>query len=139
MVSSQINYDPGNKCIPWEGKLRQQIAQTHPYEYRAFRGRPDSFKLPGADTFAGLQNRLVNEFEAIFTTRPNRNILAVSHWVAIKVTLAHYSSTPLPGLSGIPDPENGGFLCSTKRGDDAVIQTGPGGALQPADDAAPCL
>jgi len=34
------------------------------------------------------------------------NILVVSHWIAIKVALAHYKSIPLSHLSEITDPVN---------------------------------
>lgn len=107
---------------PWEGKTHQETALSHPDEYVAFWQRPDIFNLPGADTFQGLQNRIVEELESIFTEGKNKNILVVSHWIAIKVTLAHYSSTPLSHLSEIGDPKNGGFLCLSKRGEDVTIQ-----------------
>lgn len=106
---------------PWEGKTRQETALSHPDEYMAFWERPDIFNLSGADTFQGLQNRIVEELESIFTEGKNKNILVVSHWIAIKVTLAHYSSTPLSHLSIIADPKNGGFLCLSKRGEDVFI------------------
>jgi len=107
---------------PWEGKTRQETALSHPDEYLAFWKEPDNFNLPRADTFQELQNRMVEELEFIFTEGKNKNVLVVSHWIAIKVTLAHYSSTPLSHLSTIADPENGGFLCLSKRGEDVFIQ-----------------
>ena len=107
---------------PWEGKTRQETALSHPNEYAVFWERPDLFDLPGADTFQELQNRMVDELESIFANNKNKNILVVSHWVAIKVALAHYSSTPISHLSRITDPVNGGFLCLTKRDENVSIQ-----------------
>jgi len=107
---------------PWEGKTRQETALSHPDEYMAFWERPDLFNLPGADTLLELQYRIVKELESIFATGKNTNNLVVSHWIAIKVALAHYSSTPLSHLSEIPDPVNGGFKCISKRADDVFIQ-----------------
>ena len=89
---------------PWEGKTRQETAISHPDDYRAFWERPDLFNLPRADTFLELQNRMVDELEFIFANGKNKNSLVVSHWIAIKVALAHYSSTPLAHLSSITDP-----------------------------------
>lgn len=106
---------------PWEGKTRQEIALSHPDEYRRFWKRPDLFNLPGADTFLELQNRMLEELEVIFANGKNKNSLVVSHWIAIKVALAHYSSTPLSHLARIPDPVNGGFSCLSKRGEDVFI------------------
>ncbi len=110
------------KLGPWEGKTRQEIALSHPDQNMAFWTRQDLFNLPGADTFEELQNRVVEELETIFANGKNKNNLVVSHWIAIKVALAHYSSTPLSHLSEITDPINGGFLFLSKRGDDVFIQ-----------------
>jgi len=107
---------------PWEGKTRQETALSHPDEYLAFWKKPDLFHLLGADTFQELQYRIVEEFESIFANGKNTNNLVVSHWIAIKVALAHYSSTPLSHLSEISDPVNGGFMCISKRDDDVFIQ-----------------
>ncbi|MCP3871202.1 MAG: histidine phosphatase family protein [Gammaproteobacteria bacterium] len=108
---------------PWEGRTRQETALSHPKEYMDFLARPHVFSLEGADTFQALQQRVVGGFESIFDTRKYSNILVVSHWVAIKVALAYYSSIPLSDLSSIPDPLNGGYLCLLKRGDDVSIQS----------------
>ena len=107
---------------PWEGKTRQETALSHPDEYLAFWKKPDLFHLLGADTFQELQYRIVEEFESIFANGKNTNNLVVSHWIAIKVALAHYSSTPLSHLPEISDPVNGGFICISKRADDVFIQ-----------------
>ena len=107
---------------PWEGKTRRETALSHPDAYLAFWKKPDLFNLPGADTFQELQYRIVDEFESIFANGKNTNNLVVSHWIAIKVALAHYSSTPLSHLSDISYPVNGGFLFISKRADDVFIQ-----------------
>lgn len=107
---------------PWEGKTRQETALSHPDAYKAFWERPDLFNLLGADTFPELQDRMVKELEQIFIHGNNKNILVVSHWIAIKVALAHYSSTPLSHLSRISDPLNGEFSSLCKQGEDVFIQ-----------------
>ena len=107
---------------PWEGKTRQETALSDPDEYLAFWKKPDLFHLLGADTYQELQYRIVEELESIFANGKNTNNLVVSHWIAIKVALAHYSSTPLSHLSEISDPVNGGFMCISKRDDDVFIQ-----------------
>lgn len=106
---------------PWEGKTRDESAKSHPTEYIAFWEEPGSFSLPGADTFDELQYRIVGELESIFVEGKNKNILVVSHWIAIKVALAHYSSVSLSNLSDIADPANGGFIRLCKRGDDVSV------------------
>lgn len=106
---------------PWEGKTREEIAQSHPDEYKMFWGEPDAFVLSGAETFQALQRRVVEGLEHIFSKGENNNILVVSHWIAIKVAIAHYTSTPLSLLSSIANLGNGTFLRLTRRGDDVSI------------------
>ena len=106
---------------PWEGRTREETAQSHPDEYKMFWGEPDAFVLSGAETFRQLQHRMVEELEYIFSKGKNNNTLVVSHWMAIKVALAHYTSTPLYLLSSIANPGNGTFLCLTRQGDDVFI------------------
>jgi len=95
---------------PWEGKTREETEQSHPAEYIMFWEKQDRFALLGAETYRQLQIRVVDELNTIFSKEKNNNILVVSHWIAIKVALAYYTSTPLHQLSNIPDPENGAFL-----------------------------
>jgi len=100
---------------PWEGKTQDETALLFPEEHLAFWQKPDEFNLVGAETYKELQNRMVTTIESIFISEKNKNILVVSHWIAIKVVLAHYTSTPLSQLSEIANPENGALLCLSKR------------------------
>ena len=106
----------------WEGKIRSETELSHPDEYLAFWKKPDAFKLAGAETFQALQDRVVEELEQLFREGDGKNIFVVSHWIAIKVALAHYSSTPLSELPTIADPKNAGVLCLSKRADHVSIQ-----------------
>ena len=107
---------------PWEGKMLGETALSHPNAHRAFWQKPDLFNLAGAETFQGLQQRVVAELDAIFVKGEGKNILVVSHWIAIKVALAHYLSTSLSHLSSIADPANGGFFRLCKRGNEVFVQ-----------------
>ncbi|MCK5219753.1 histidine phosphatase family protein, partial [bacterium] len=78
---------------PWEGKTREETAKSHPDEYKMFWEKPDAFVLSGAETFRQLQIRMVEGLEHIFSKEKNNNTLVVSHWIAIKAALAHYTST----------------------------------------------
>lgn len=106
---------------PWEGKTREETALSHPDQHLAFWENPDSFSLQGAETYRELQQRVVKELESIFIEEKNKNILVVSHWIAIKVALAHYSSISLSQLSDIADPVNGGFMRLSRRSADVLI------------------
>jgi len=111
------------KLGPWEGKTLSEAERSHPLEYDAFWNQPDSFNLAGAETFQQLQRRVVAELESVFATEKHNSIVIVSHWIAIKVALAHYSSIPLSGLSSVANPQNGGYLCLCREGARVSIET----------------
>lgn len=107
---------------PWEGKTLQETAISDPEEYLNFWKKPEIFKLSGVETFQHVQDRMVEEIENIFTEAKNKNILVVSHGMAIKVALAHYLSKPLSELTTITDPKNCGVICLSKKGNKVFIQ-----------------
>ena len=95
---------------PWEGKTREEMRAIHPEQYDHFWNKPDKFFLPGAETYLQLQSRMVTQLNEIFQRELNKNILVVSHWIAIKVATAHYASIPISRLSSLTDIGNGEFL-----------------------------
>lgn len=107
---------------PWEGKTKVETKQSHPMEYEQFWNNQEQFYLEGAETFQHLQKRVVNTIEAIFTKHQTGNILVVSHWIAIKVALAHFTSTPLDQLSTISNPRNGEILTLCKKENRVVTE-----------------
>lgn len=62
------------------------------------------------------QNRLAEEPEIIFALNKNKNLLVVSHWIAVKVVLAHYSSTPLIKSAGNSRSFKWGIFLFVKTG-----------------------
>lgn len=107
---------------PWEGKTRKEAALSHPVQYSAFLERPHFFNLQGTETFQTLQRRMAKQLDSIFVEQEGYNVLVVSHWIAIKVVLAHYLTISLSRLSEIADPQNGGFYRLSKRGETVIIQ-----------------
>jgi len=99
----------------WEGRLQSEIAISEPLQASNFRQRPDLFAVQGAETFVQLQERVVGSLLEIFDRHRGRSILIVSHWVAIKVALAHFSNIKLENLSSLEDPKNAELICLSKE------------------------
>lgn len=95
---------------PWEGKTKEATQQSHPEEHDNFWNKPHRFSLGGAESFLQLQQRLVLELKAIFNNECGKNVLVVTHWIAIKTILAYFTSTPLSQLSNMPDLNNGELM-----------------------------
>ena len=105
----------------WEGRLQSEIAISEPLQAFNFRQRPDLFSVQGAETFVQLQDRVVGSLLEIFDRHRGGSILIVSHWVAIKVALAHFSNIKLDSLSSLADPKNAELICLSKGGDKVSI------------------
>lgn len=99
---------------PWEGKTKQETQDTNPDQFAYFWNQQDKFVLAGAETYQQLQNRVVAELQAIFSKEQGKNIVVVSHWLAIKAAMAFYTNTPLNELSHLPDPKNGEYTLITE-------------------------
>ncbi len=99
----------------WEGRTRSEIAISEPVQTRNFRQRPDLFNVTGAETFAQLQLRVIAGLDSLFLQHSGKNILIVSHWVAIKVALAYYKKIALRDLSQLEDPKNAQVIILSKE------------------------
>jgi len=106
---------------PWEGISQDDTKQSDPEEYHNFWKAPDYFALEGAETFFELQNRVVLALNNIFEKHVGKNILVVSHWISIKVALAHFSTTPISKLSSMNNPKNAEVVCLHKMGNEVSI------------------
>jgi len=105
----------------WEGRTQQEIKICDPLQSNNFWSNPEQFQVKGAETFQQLQQRVVAGIEKIYQQHPGENILLVSHWVAIKVAIAHYSQIPLSKLATIADPKNAELLCLSKQGEQVTV------------------
>ena len=106
---------------PWEGKTKEETKISHPTEYDYFWNKQHEFSLSGAETYQQLQERLVSELKNIFEEEKHKTILVVTHWIAIKVVMAYFTSTPLNVLSSLPDLGNGKFITLLKEGEQISV------------------
>ena len=109
---------------PWEGKTYTEIKNTHPKEFADFWERPDDYQLPGAETYHDLQNRIIKEIKNIFKENLGKNILVVSHGIAIKVFLAYVLKKCLGDIAHMNVMENGEYLCFEEHNGEIVLPQG---------------
>lgn len=95
---------------PWEGKTYSEIKQSDPTQFDNFWNRPHQYQLAGAETYQQLQTRVLEEINQIIRENIGKNILVVSHGIAIKVILAHVLKKCLSELGRLAVMENGDVL-----------------------------
>ena len=81
----------------WEGKTFREIAAAHPTEY-AKRGKNiASYRIPGAESFAECQSRILAAFTEIVNATQG-NILIVGHAGINRLLLCHVLGMPMENL-----------------------------------------
>jgi len=95
---------------PWQGKTYEEIQKTYPQEYINFCNKPDQYCLTGAESYADFQQRVIAEIKSIFYNNIGKNILVVSHGIAIKVFLAYVLQINLTEIVKFATLDNGTCL-----------------------------
>ena len=107
----RLSDDLREMCFgPWQGQKIKACEEEWPEQFQHFRNAPESFDLTGAERFADLQARLVGALERIAHEHPGKDVLVVSHGVAIKVLLLHFQGRPLSDLAALTTPHNCAFV-----------------------------
>lgn len=91
---------------PWEGLLYKDIREQDAEQFDAFWERPHLFNLPGAETFANVQQRATRRLAEILCDTKSQDIAIVSHGVLIKTILCQVESRPLSELWNTPAMHN---------------------------------
>lgn len=82
----------------WEGQTFSDIEHKYPIEYDAFWNTPHLYKSLNGETFAMLNNRVLNALNSIKKKHIAGNILIVTHAIVIKILLAFFKNYPLEKL-----------------------------------------
>jgi len=91
---------------PWEGRLHDAVARDEPELYKHFFHEPHLFNVPGAETFAQIQQRIVTAVKTIVATFHQRQVMMVSHGTILKSFLCYIQQRPLSEMRDLPQLHN---------------------------------
>jgi len=106
---------------PWQGKTYEEIQQNYPEEYVNFCNKPDQYCLTGAENYADFQQRVIAEIQSIFYNNIGKNILVVSHGIAIKVFIAYVLKMNLTEIVNLATLDNGTCLTLKYESEQIVL------------------
>lgn len=87
----------------WEGRTVDEIKQQDSKEYQLFWEHPQLYRPSnGGETYAELQNRVVELTQKLIQRHPDQCLLIVSHTIAIKSLLCYFMQQPLEQLWQTP-------------------------------------
>ncbi|MCK5319474.1 MAG: histidine phosphatase family protein [Anaerolineales bacterium] len=77
----------------WQGLHRDEISQQWPEIWKQSRIDPSDISFPNGESFQQVTDRAVRAFNRIVADNANRQVLAVTHDVVIRVLVAHVLKT----------------------------------------------
>ncbi len=91
----------------WEGQLHSEIEKNSPDEQKNFWNFPHLYEPCGGETFPQVLERVSNEIEKVISEYEGKNILLVTHAIALKSLITHFEK------KDIEDLWTGAFMHST--------------------------
>jgi probable phosphoglycerate mutase len=80
---------------PWEGFLQTEVKEKFPESFNEFWHFPHRFSLAGAETFAQVQQRGMQELQRVMDDSAGQDVAIISHGVLIKSILCQLEGRPL--------------------------------------------
>lgn len=110
----KLNIDPDLKEIGggiWEDKTWGQLRREEPESLEMFNnGHPD-WKVPGSETFVGVQERASAAILKIAAAHDGQTVAIFSHGTAIRTVIARFSGLPQDEITRIPHGDNTCVAC----------------------------
>lgn len=83
----------------WEGETWSEIERNHHDEFITFWNSPHLYKFTnGGENFHQLRDRLIHEVNEMTSKHNGRNVLIVTHAIALKVIMAYFKGDSLDKL-----------------------------------------
>ncbi len=76
----------------WEGQLHYDVQLHSPEEQKNLWNFPHLYKSSGGESFIQVMDRVKSEIERILLQYKDRNLLIVTHAIALKAILAHFEN-----------------------------------------------
>ncbi len=110
-VSSLAEFDDIN--IPhWEGLTKDEIRKRYGTQYPVWLAAPHTFELPGSETLAQVQRRVVAGLHRILTGGRPQNPLLVSHLIVLRCLVLYFQGLAIKDFRSIKI-DNGVILKAT--------------------------
>ena len=110
------------RCGAWENRAWGNIDYDDPAMQDAFLHDPARWSVPGAESFAALEHRLMEALTEIGERHPGETVAVACHGMAIRTILAAVQGVPSERVSSVTLPSNTGVcLLNYDKGHFAVV------------------
>ena len=102
---------------PWEDVPFGDLLYRDPVQMHAFTDDPDAWRVPGAETFPALAERMRGVVTELAARHDGQTVVCVSHGMAIRSLLARIQGVPSREIHRVPHGDNTAVSLLEAEGD----------------------
>lgn len=93
-------------CGEWAGRGYQAVREGWPESFDNWRSNPHLHKMPGGETVAQVQQRVLHFLEEVCAQHQGQTVCAITHNTGVRVVVCHLLGLPLSHLWDVPRQPN---------------------------------
>lgn len=105
----------------WTGKPARELKESEPDQLIKWRFTPHDYRMPGGETLAEVQLRLVDALERIVFAEEGRGVCVVSHSIPLKAAMCHFMNEDLSIIWFTPRQESTALNVIDFRDDEPAV------------------
>jgi broad specificity phosphatase PhoE len=105
----------------WTGKPAQELKESEPDQLIKWRFTPHDYRMPGGETLAEVQSRLVAALESIVSVEEGNGVCVVSHSIPLKAAMCHFMNEDLSIVWFTPRQESTALNIIDFRDDEPTV------------------
>ena len=105
----------------WTGKPAQEVKESNPDHLIAWQFTPHDHRMPNGETLAEVQSRIVGALENIVSVEEGNGVCVVTHSVALKAAMCHYTNEDLSIIWFTPGQESTALNIIDFRDEEATV------------------
>jgi phosphoserine phosphatase len=110
-------------CGEWTGKPYQEVREGWPEGFADWRTRPHLHRMPGGESVADVQQRLLRFVERVRAEHQGQTVCAVTHNTGVRVVACHLLGIPLSQLwEGAKQPNCALNLIEMRNGKAELVE-----------------
>jgi broad specificity phosphatase PhoE len=105
----------------WTGKPARELKASEPDQLIKWQFTPHDFRMPGGETLAEVQSRLVGALESIVSAEEGNAVCVVSHSIPLKATMCHFMNEDLSIIWFTPQQKSTALNIIDFRDDEPTV------------------
>jgi broad specificity phosphatase PhoE len=105
----------------WVGRSPNQLKESDPDGLIAWQFTPHEYRMPGGETLAEVQSRVVSALEDVVSVEEGNVVCVVTHSIPLKTAMSHFLNEDLSIIWFTPRQESTALNIIAFQGDQATV------------------